>query len=389
MDCKQRKKINNKGFTLVEIIVVVAIIGIISALSLLAYGTIRQKSRDTRRVKDIEQIQTALKLYLYNEGSYPESLDFGGLLLGSTSSTTYMAIIPNNPQPRNDNECTNSDYSYQASSTSTDYRISFCLATAVGSLTPGKKCATSKEILNYECPWACGLPVQYSNGPYDSSGTTRNQGGYYRTVQIGSQCWLKDNLNIGIQVCNSGNNCSTDQADNSIIEKYCYANQPNNCNASGGLYQWPEAVQYLNNASILADWDPIPAGNIQGICPSGWHLPTHNEFNLLERTICTSETCATDFPDNNTATGWQGTDEGSKLSLLTLNGNNSSDFTALMPGYYENSGAFTSLNTETSFWSASTSGSDSWYHRLSTTWGKVDQNHINRDYGYSVRCLLD
>lgn len=148
MDYNEQKK---SGFTLIEMLLVIAIIGIITSLSLLAYNSIRQKASDTRRVKDIEQIQAALKLYFYNESSYPDSLSFGQALTGSTSSTTYMSLLPNNPGPRGDNGCSDSDYSYQTTASSSDYALSFCLSTPVGDLSAGPKCATSKGITNSTC----------------------------------------------------------------------------------------------------------------------------------------------------------------------------------------------------------------------------------------------
>lgn len=90
----------------------------------------------------------------------------------------------------------------------------------------------------------------------------------YNTVQIGSQCWMQENLNIGTQVTsiNTGSPHS-DQFNNGIIEKYCYNNNSTNCNIYGGLYEWDEMMQY--NPS-----DDSTIGTTQGICPVGWHLPT-------------------------------------------------------------------------------------------------------------------
>jgi len=55
----------------------------------------------------------------------------------------------------------------------------------------------------------------------------------YNTVQIGSQCWLKENLVVGTMIDSLQN-----QTSNSVIEKYCYNNDSTNCNTYGGLYQW-------------------------------------------------------------------------------------------------------------------------------------------------------
>lgn len=68
------------------------------------------------------------------------------------------------------------------------------------------------------------------------------EGQVYNTIQIFSQCWLKENLNIGTMVSGTGN-----MADNGIIEKYCYKNEPDSCLKYGGLYQWDEMMQYVTD----------------------------------------------------------------------------------------------------------------------------------------------
>lgn len=86
----------------------------------------------------------------------------------------------------------------------------------------------------------------------------------YNTIQINSQCWLKESLNVGIIIDSNQN-----QTNNGIIEKFCYHNDPAHCGVYGGLYMWEEAMQYV-----------ITPG-AQGICPAGWHIPTDTEWNDL------------------------------------------------------------------------------------------------------------
>ena len=86
----------------------------------------------------------------------------------------------------------------------------------------------------------------------------------YPTIQIGSQCWLAKNLNIGVQV--DGN---MEMKDNGELEKYCYNNDSLNCEIYGGLYQWDEVMQYTNKEGA------------RGICPEGWHIPTNLEVEEL------------------------------------------------------------------------------------------------------------
>ncbi|MCD4735302.1 MAG: hypothetical protein K8R53_04620, partial [Bacteroidales bacterium] len=101
----------------------------------------------------------------------------------------------------------------------------------------------------------CGETFIYSNQEYE-------------TDSIGNQCWMSENLNVGIQIQNT-----TDQTDNNEIEKYCYDNDPVNCDAYGGLYKWDEAMKYATNS------------NIRGICPAGWHIPSDDEWKTLEGTV--------------------------------------------------------------------------------------------------------
>jgi uncharacterized protein (TIGR02145 family) len=67
--------------------------------------------------------------------------------------------------------------------------------------------------------WSCGIPI-----------TDSRDAQVYNTVMIGAQCWFKQNLNIGTMINNA-----TNQTNNSIIEKYCYGDNPANCAIYGGL----------------------------------------------------------------------------------------------------------------------------------------------------------
>ena len=80
---------SQKGFTLIELLVVIAIIGILSSVVLASLNTARLKSRDTRRIADVKQLQLALALYFDSVGEYPDTL--GDL------DPVYIAVVPNEP----------------------------------------------------------------------------------------------------------------------------------------------------------------------------------------------------------------------------------------------------------------------------------------------------
>lgn len=100
---------NKKGFTLIELIVVIAIIGLLSTLAVVALGSARQKARDSKRLSDLKQLQTALELYYTDVNAYPAgnavTLGTGNAacLNGSGFAATgcatpYMGQVPQDPQ---------------------------------------------------------------------------------------------------------------------------------------------------------------------------------------------------------------------------------------------------------------------------------------------------
>lgn len=103
---KGGENMNKKGFTLIELLVVIAIIGLLSTLAVVALGSAREKARDSKRLSDIKQVQTALELYYTDQGSYPtESVTLGatGAVcldatgFADTCTDAYMGLVPADP----------------------------------------------------------------------------------------------------------------------------------------------------------------------------------------------------------------------------------------------------------------------------------------------------
>jgi uncharacterized protein (TIGR02145 family) len=173
---------------------------------------------------------------------------------------------------------------------------------------------------------------------------------------------MAENLNIGTMI-----NGSSNQTDNSTIEKYCYDNNTSNCDTYGGLYQWDEMMQYTTQQST------------QGICPSGWHIPTDNEWITLTNFLGGVLIAGGKMKETGT-THWSSPNTGAT---------NESGFTALPGGYRSYaSGSFYTLGLYGFFWSSSEhSDSYAMSRRLRHNSADVYRFYYNTGNGYSVRCL--
>lgn len=94
-----KRKINfKKGFTLVELLIVVAIIGVLATLLMSNFIGVRQRARDAQRKADLRQMQSALEFYRSDLGTYPVSLSScGSIFQGGSPANTYMQKLPCDP----------------------------------------------------------------------------------------------------------------------------------------------------------------------------------------------------------------------------------------------------------------------------------------------------
>ncbi len=111
---RYKKEGNLRGFTLVELLVVVSIIAILSVTSYMALGGQTIKARDAKRKDDLTSIQNALEIYaIENDGKYPSSL------MSSVIPKKYLSTIPKDPKGH--------DYVYATNSGETTYQIATVL----------------------------------------------------------------------------------------------------------------------------------------------------------------------------------------------------------------------------------------------------------------------
>ena len=88
-------KNNKKGFTIIELLVVIAIIGLLATLAVVSLRSAQVKARDTKRVADMKQIQTAIELYYSDEGFYPSPADWDDF---TSDISEYMSNVPDDPK---------------------------------------------------------------------------------------------------------------------------------------------------------------------------------------------------------------------------------------------------------------------------------------------------
>jgi general secretion pathway protein G len=101
------KRLNfiSKGFTLMELLIVIAIIGILVTLSGMTYTKVQEQSRDARRKADLELIKSGIEIYKADCNAYPGSLTVNTALVGSgtptgcSASNTYINLVPADPKP--------------------------------------------------------------------------------------------------------------------------------------------------------------------------------------------------------------------------------------------------------------------------------------------------
>lgn len=185
----------------------------------------------------------------------------------------------------------------------------------------------------------------------------------YPTVLIGTQCWFAKNLNIGVKIDNGVEY----QTDNEIIEKFCYSNDVGYCNTYGGLYTWNE----------MMDYDTTECS--QGICPSGWHVPSEQEWIDLELELGMDPEVVMH------ANTWRGTDQGTQLKV-----GGSSGYDALLSGSAVPGGYFNAINNYEYMHSSTWYGGNAWRRCVRSGDAKVGRwNTFPQSYGLSLRCVKD
>jgi len=165
--------------------------------------------------------------------------------------------------------------------------------------------------------------------------TDPRDGKTYKTVVIGTQTWMAENLNY------------------EISNSWCYGNKEENCEKYGRLYTWAAAMSAV---------------------PNGWHLPTNEEWGILATNVGGVANAGTKLKSKN---GWN-------------SGNGTDDYGfAAFPAGYQNSGSFYVLGSDANFWTATEGSSSSAYYRYFDTGASMGSYRSNKSIGFSVRLVKD
>ncbi|MBQ9225929.1 MAG: fibrobacter succinogenes major paralogous domain-containing protein [Fibrobacter sp.] len=206
--------------------------------------------------------------------------------------------------------------------------------------------------------------------------TDERDGQTYKTVTIGTQTWMAENLNYAYTSVPYNYEGSTSDS-----TSWCYSNATANCTKYGRLYTWAAAMDSVGTWSTNGKGCGYgktcsPTYPVRGVCPEGWHLPTQTEWNTLFTAVGGQSTAGKMLKSTS---GWNSSD----------NGTDAYSFSALPAGYRYSSGNFILEGSYASFWSSSESYSRGAY-RMALDYN--DNAFLDGDYkdlGFSVRCVKD
>lgn len=209
---------------------------------------------------------------------------------------------------------------------------------------------------------------------------TDYDGNVYNTVQLGSQCWMKENL----RTTHYANGTSIAMANNTSTitpYRYCPGNDISYVNSYGYLYNW---AAVMNGSSSGSE----STSGIQGLCPTGWHVPSEAEWTILTTYV---QSQSQYLCSGSIAKALASTTDWDFVQYLCAVGNNrttnnATNFSAIPAG--SNMSDFYGIGKFAQFWTATQNTESSAYtRRLYYSLDSVDELSASKYIGFSVRCL--
>ena len=245
-----------------------------------------------------------------------------------------------------------------------------------GKSSSSEKNSSSSSAVPLGCKTETEDNCEYGTLTDDRDGQT------YKTVKIGEQWWMAENLNYAYtDVPFKYSSYTSDST------SWCYDNDAANCAKYGRLYTWAAAMDSAGiipgntaNGCGYGKYCNLGEGKVRGVCPEGWHLPDITEWNALFDAVGGWATAGIMLKSTE---GWNDKDDGT-----SGNGSDAYSFSALPAGYMRYSGG--SEGTGAFFWSSTEVNSGNAYS-MYLYYGNdnADLYDFSRGYGFSVRCLRD
>jgi uncharacterized protein (TIGR02145 family) len=232
--------------------------------------------------------------------------------------------------------------------------------------------SSSSSVILSSSSYVCNQEGIFDGSPIIHEGET------YETVVICNQTWLKHNLNYappdGNSWCYSGYDYSTGV---SITAE-------EGCAKYGRLYDWTTAMDLSSSCNSSSCSGQVQAKH-KGICPSGWHIPTYDDWSTLGNNVGGSSTAGRYLKSKE---GWNSCGPaGSGKSYLC---EDTYGFSALPGGYRSTGGSFSGAGNHGYWWSASEINSFYAYSRyMYSNVNNATLENDGKDNGYSVRCVQD
>jgi uncharacterized protein (TIGR02145 family) len=198
-------------------------------------------------------------------------------------------------------------------------------------------------------------------------------GNVYSTTTIGQQVWMAENLKTTKLNNNTGITMITSNS------AWASTTKPARC-------WYNNDTTYKTVYGAIYNWYTVGTGKV---CPAGWHVPTHEEFKVLEMYLGMTRAEADSWD-------WRGTNQGSQLKNHTGwanngNGSNASGFSALPGGYrWAVTGEFFNMGELSYWWSSSENTSNQGvYRRLDNVEPRVYAQGVKKQGGKYIRCVKD
>ena len=232
------------------------------------------------------------------------------------------------------------------------------------SSTPVEDLSSSSVTLAVPCKTETEDNCEYGTLTDERDGQT------YKTVKIGDQVWMAENLNY------------SDSAKTASLKgkSWCYDNDSDNCVKYGRLYTWAAAidsVKFFTEKSLDCGYGKTCAlpDTVQGICPSGWRLPRMLDWEVLFAAVGGEEIAGKILK---TQTGWNS--NGNGVDAVGFSGWPAGDGNGRGSSDFKGAGTY--------FWSSTESGVyGAYFISLYYSIESAFLNHNDKDYAYSVRCV--